>query len=174
MQLFNSGFCFFNLFVCFGSEYIENKGRKNHDKTHRRSVQHPRNCTHFFFSFFFLMCINISAKRMEKGVWCANNKQECMQRPNLLCRVPLFLGGVVVDGVRASARPALGAAQVLFMGCLCPILSSCSLPTLSLTGMQGSLLRNALTVLLAVLLPSPGCFLGEFLLYLTWCQGLQV
>lgn len=96
------------------------------------------------------MCINISAKRMEKGVWCANNKQECMQRPNLLCRVPLFLGGVVVDGVRASARPALGAAQVLFMGCLCPILSSCSLPTLSLTGMQGSLLRNALTVLLAV------------------------
>lgn len=128
----------------------------------------------FFFFFFFLMCINISAKRMEKGVWCANNKQECMQRPNLLCRVPLFLGGVVVDGVRASARPALGAAQVLFMGCLCPILSSCSLPTLSLTGMQGSLLRNALTVLLAVLLPSPGCFLGEFLLYLTWCQGLQV
>lgn len=131
------------------------------------------------------MCINISAKRMEKGVWCANNKQECMQRPNLLCHVPLFLGGVVVDGVqrvRASARPALGAAQVLFMGCLCPILvlgvavgsPAAPLPTLSLTGMQGSLLRNALTVLLAVLLPSPGCFLGEFLLYLTWCQGLQV
>lgn len=144
--------------------------------THHISVQHPRNCTHFFFFFFFLMCINTSAKRMEKGVWCANNKQECMQRPNLLCCVPSFLGGALVEGVqrvRASARPSLGAAQVLFMGCLCPIpvlgaavdSLACAAPCQSFSSQGCKAPCYKMPTLCSWLaLPSPGCFLGEFLL----------